>query len=133
MVVQAEAELSMRKYQNGFTLITNVQVKPQKLKCQAVQVILFTGYWYGAEQIIDEYGNIKATSSRFTDNVTVYAGWSAKVFKITLDNQGADKRTAHQQSMNDMLTDFSLKRKCKQDRCNNNTSDDRIFILWILH
>ncbi len=40
MVVQAEAELSMRNIRTVFTLITNVQVKPQKLKCQAVQVIL---------------------------------------------------------------------------------------------
>ena len=38
--IQAEAELSMRNIRTAFTLITNVQAKHQKLKCQAVQVIL---------------------------------------------------------------------------------------------
>ena len=73
----------------------------------------FTGYWYGAEQIIDQYGRIKATPSRFTENATVYAGWSVKVFKITLDNQGADKRSGTAAIYERYADGFFLEKECK--------------------
>ena len=100
------------KYQNGFYFDYKCTSKTSKVKVPSRTGYTFTGYWYGAEQIIDEYGNIKATSSRFTDNVTVYAGWSAKVFKITLDNQGADKRSGTSAIYERYADGFFLEKEC---------------------
>ena len=100
------------KYQNGFYFDYKCTSKTSKVKVPSRTGYTFTGYWYGAEQIIDEYGNIKATSSRFTDNVTVWAGWSAKVFKITLDNQGADKRSGTSAIYERYADGFFLEKEC---------------------
>ena len=100
------------KYQNGFYFDYKCTSKTSKVKVPSRTGYTFTGYWYGAEQIIDEYGNIKATSSRFTENVTAYAGWSAKVFKITLDNQGADKRSGTSAIYERYADGFFLEKEC---------------------
>ena len=100
------------KYQNGFYFDYKCTSKTSKVKMPSRTGYTFTGYWYGAEQIIDEYGNIKANPSRFTDNVTVYAGWSAKVFKITLDNQGADKRSGTSAIYERYSDGFFLEKEC---------------------
>ena len=100
------------KYQNGFYFDYKCTSKTSKVKVPSRTGYTFTGYWYGAEQIIDEHGNIKATSSRFTDNVTVWAGWSAKVFKITLDNQGADKRSGTSAIYERYADGFFLEKEC---------------------
>ena len=100
------------KYQNGFYFDYKCTSKTSKVKVPSRTGYTFTGYWYGAEQIIDEYGNIKANPSRFTENVTAYAGWSAKVFKITLDNQGADKRSGTSAIYERYADGFFLEKEC---------------------
>ncbi|MCH5198310.1 MAG: bacterial Ig-like domain-containing protein [Oscillospiraceae bacterium] len=44
----------------------------------------------GESKYIDENGSIIAAASEFTEDTTIYALWLPAVYKITLDNQGAD-------------------------------------------
>ena len=43
------------------------------------------------KQYIDSEGNITASNTDFTSDTTLYAIWTPSVYKITLDNQGANK------------------------------------------
>lgn len=55
----------------------------------------FGGYYTGKEgngkQWIDENGKIKIKANKISSEKTVYAKWTPAVYKITLDNQGANK------------------------------------------
>lgn len=56
---------------------------------------IFGGYYTGkegnGEQWIDENGKIKIKANKISSEKTVYAKWTPAVYKITLDNQGANK------------------------------------------
>lgn len=43
------------------------------------------------EQWIDENGKIKIKANKITSDTSIYAKWTPDVYKITLDNQGANK------------------------------------------
>lgn len=54
----------------------------------------FAGYYTGKNgtgtRYVNADGTITSTATTFTDDVTLYAKWEPGVYKITLDNQGAD-------------------------------------------
>lgn len=54
---------------------------------------IFNGYFTGANgtgtKYVDVDGKILSDATTFTSNTTLYAFWMPKIYKITLDNQGA--------------------------------------------
>ena len=52
----------------------------------------FRGYYNGSDQVVGEDGKINKGNTYFTDDTTITAKWEPKIFKISLDNQGADIR-----------------------------------------
>lgn len=69
------------------TPITKIEI-PTKDGCQ------FMGYYTGKNgtgtQYVEADGTITSTSTTFTEDTTLYAHWIPGIYKITLDNRGAN-------------------------------------------
>lgn len=94
--VKSGTTLAFEKYDYDWYKESNAKTSlNNKVSVPSKTGQIFGGYYTGkegnGEQWIDENGKIKIKANKISSEKTVYAKWTPAVYKITLDNQGANK------------------------------------------
>lgn len=94
--VKSGTTLAFEKYDYDWYKESNAKTSlNNKVSIPSKTGQIFGGYYTGKEgngdQWIDENGKIKIKANKISSENTVYAKWTPAVYKITLDNQGANK------------------------------------------
>lgn len=94
--VKSGTTLAFEKYDYDWYKESNAKTSlNNKVSVPSKTGQMFGGYYTGkegnGEQWIDENGKIKIKANKISSEKTVYAKWTPAVYKITLDNQGANK------------------------------------------
>lgn len=94
--VKSGTTLAFEKYDYDWYKESNAKTSlNNKVSVPSKTGQIFGGYYTGkegnGEQWIDENGKIKIKANKILSEKTVYAKWTPAVYKITLDNQGANK------------------------------------------
>lgn len=94
--VKSGTTLAFEKYDYDWYKESNAKTSlNNKVSVPSKTGQIFGGYYTGkegnGEQWIDENGKIKIKANKISSKKTVYAKWTPAVYKITLDNQGANK------------------------------------------
>lgn len=94
--VKSGTSLAFEKYDYDWYKESNAKTSlNNKVSVPSKTGQIFGGYYTGkegnGEQWIDENGKIKIKANKISSEKTVYAKWTPAVYKITLDNQGANK------------------------------------------
>lgn len=94
--VKSGTTLAFEKYDYNWYKESNAKTSlNNKVSVPSKTGQIFGGYYTGkkgnGEQWIDENGKIKIKANKISSMKTVYAKWTPAVYKITLDNQGANK------------------------------------------
>lgn len=94
--VKSGTTLAFEKYDYDWYKESNAKTSlNNKVSVPSKTEQIFGGYYTGkegnGEQWIDENGKIKIKANKISSEKTVYAKWTPAVYKITLDNQGANK------------------------------------------
>lgn len=94
--VKSGTTLAFEKYDYDWYKESNAKTSlNNKVSIPSKTGQIFGGYYTGKEgngdQWIDENGKIKIKANKISSENTVYAKWTPAVYKIALDNQGANK------------------------------------------
>lgn len=94
--VKSGTTLAFEKYDYDWYKESNAKTSlNNKVSVPSKTGQIFGGYYTGkegnGEQWIDKNGKIKIKANKISSEKTVYAKWTPAVYKITLDNQGANK------------------------------------------
>lgn len=94
--VKSGTTLAFEKYDYDWYKESNAKTSlNNKVSIPSKTGQIFGGYYTEKEgngdQWIDENGKIKIKANKISSETTVYAKWTPAVYKITLDNQGANK------------------------------------------
>lgn len=94
--VKSGTTLAFEKYDYDWYKESNAKTSlNNKVSIPSKTGQIFGGYYTekegNGEQWIDENGKIKIKANKISSEKTVYAKWTPAVYKITLDNQGANK------------------------------------------
>lgn len=94
--VKSGTTLAFEKYDYDWYKESNAKTSlNNKVSVPSKTGQIFGGYYTGkegnGEQWIDENGKIKIKANKISSEKTVYTKWTPAVYKITLDNQGANK------------------------------------------
>lgn len=94
--VKSGTTLAFEKYDYDWYKESNAKTSlNNKVSIPSKTGQIFGGYYTEKEgngdQWIDENGKIKIKANKISSNEIVYAKWTPAVYKITLDNQGANK------------------------------------------
>lgn len=94
--VKSGTTLAFEKYDYDWYKESNAKTSlNNKVSVPSKTGQIFGGYYTGkegnGEQWIDENEKIKIKANKISSEKTVYAKWTPAVYKITLDNQGANK------------------------------------------
>ena len=94
--VKSGTTLAFEKYDYDWYKESNARTSlNNKVSIPSKTGQIFGGYYTEkngkGEQWIDENGKIKIKANKISSEKTVYAKWTPAVYKITLDNQGANK------------------------------------------
>ena len=94
--VKSGTTLAFEKYDYDWYKESNAKTSlNNKVSVPSKTGQIFGGYYTGkegnGEQWIDENGKIKIKANKISSEKTVYAKWTPAVYKITFDNQGANK------------------------------------------
>lgn len=94
--VKSGTTLAFEKYDYDWYKESNAKTSlNNKVSVPSKTGQIFGGYYTGkegnGEQWINENGKIKIKANKISSEKTVYAKWTPAVYKITLDNQGANK------------------------------------------
>lgn len=94
--VKSGTTLAFEKYDYDWYKESNAKTSlNNKVSIPSKTGQIFGGYYTekegNGEQWIDKNGKIKIKANKISSEKTVYAKWTPAVYKITLDNQGANK------------------------------------------
>lgn len=94
--VKSGTTLAFEKYDYDWYKESNAKTSlNNKVSIPSKTGQIFGGYYTekegNGEQWIDENGKIKIKANKISSEKTIYAKWTPAVYKITLDNQGANK------------------------------------------